>query len=92
MKVHEMKLSPFRFIPMAKGENHVLLVNGDEAYEVGDPVVLLEYDPDTKELTGRNRLGRVTFLHSSLDVWNNKLLAPGTTALSVRVFREPRSI
>lgn len=94
MNTHELRLSPVRFVPIAKGENHVLLVNDAQAesYEKGDPIVLIEHDPEEKTDTGRNRIGRVTYVHRSLDDWNKRFLAPGASALSVRIFREPRSI
>jgi hypothetical protein len=92
VKVHELKSHPQYFGPLAKGERHVELRNDDRGYQVRDLLVLREWDPDTESFTGRHRVARVTHIIRGGVEGFSDVLKDGWVALSLRIFREPRSI
>ena len=60
MQTHDLKIWPEHFRAVASGEKTVELRTDDRGYEVGDELLLREYDPDTasyifymKMLTGK---------------------------------------
>jgi len=91
IKVHELKCWPSAFGPLTTGQKHVELRKDDRLYQVGDILLLREWDPDTEKETGRVRVAKVTHLIRHGDEFGNAL-QKGYVALSVRIYREPRSI
>ena len=87
--VHELKCAPPGFVEVAKGRKHVELRVDDRDYQVRDLLLLREYEDG--EYTGRHCLARVTHLIRHGDPFG-ELLAPGVVAMSIRPYREPRSI
>jgi len=53
MKTHSLKCWPEFFEAMLKGEKTFDIRLNDRDFQVGDTVKMREYDPDTKEYTGR---------------------------------------
>jgi len=92
MKVHELKSWPKSFAPLNAGQRHVELRRDDRLFEAGDIIIWREWDPEIEQETGRHRVGRVTFVERCQDVIGKQALRPGWVALSVRIYREPRSI
>jgi hypothetical protein len=89
--VHDVRLVQSEFAPLAKGDKHVLFVEEAKDWRKYDLVLVREYDSDVDELTGKHRLGRVTWIDKSAGRMKRHL-ANGVMAASVRIFREPRSI
>ena len=89
--IHDVQLVPAEFIPIAKGDKHVLFVEEGKDWRKHDLVLVREFDSDAGELTGRHRVARVTWLDKSAGRMK-RALAAGMMACSVRTFREPRSI
>lgn len=52
MKTHELKAWPHFFKEIVSGEKTCELRKDDRGYEVGDLLILREWNPNTKEYTG----------------------------------------
>ncbi|MDP2218500.1 MAG: ASCH/PUA domain-containing protein [Methanolobus sp.] len=62
MKTHELKILAEFFEPVRNGEKTFELRKDDRAFRVGDVLILREWDPRTKEYTGRELRKHVTYL------------------------------
>ncbi|HZS02224.1 MAG TPA: DUF3850 domain-containing protein [Chloroflexota bacterium] len=89
--VHELKTEREPFEAVRRGRKHVELRRDDRDYQAGDLLVLREWDGELGKYTGRHCLARVTHLVRAGD-GDFGTLAAGVVAMSLRVFREPRSI
>ncbi len=75
MKTHELKCWPEFWVSIADGHKNFEVRKGeDRQYEVGDWLMLKEYDPSSGEFTGRQTMRRVGYvLHGGQwlpqDVW-----------------------
>lgn len=81
-QVHEVRCSPAEYAALATGKKHVVMRPEKDGYQLHDLIVAREFDTDASELTGRHRVARITWIDR---------LGEGALALSVRIFREPRS-
>jgi len=62
---HELKSSPEFFQPTIEGrKRHELRRNDDRKFQVGDIVVLREFDHGTKSYTGRTVRARISYITS----------------------------
>jgi len=89
--VHELKTHRELFEAIRRGQKHVELRKDDRDYQARDLLVLREWDPELGQYTGRHCVARVTHVIRAGD-GDFGTLAPGVVAMSLRVFREPRSI
>lgn len=60
MKRHDLKIWPKYFKQIADKKKTFELRKNDRMFEVGDKVFLFEYDPETKEYTGKHILVTIT--------------------------------
>jgi hypothetical protein len=64
--VHELKCWPRFFDAIAEGrKRHDLRRSDDRDFQVGDRLLLREYDPATKVYTGREQTVEITFVTSA---------------------------
>lgn len=84
---HELKSWVGLFEPIFKGEKTHDLRVLDRDYQVGDICLLKEYDPLTKEYTGRTVLVQITYITSSQHkecAFSPVALHPATGILSIK--------
>lgn len=62
MAVHELKILPEFIQPQIEGKKNFEIRKNDRNYQVGDTLVLKEYDPKTNNFTGINMLAEVTYI------------------------------
>jgi hypothetical protein len=62
MMNHELKTWPEFFAALLTGEKSFELRKDDRGFVVGDILRLREYDPETKEYSGRELRRKVTYL------------------------------
>ena len=62
MRTHELKCWPEFFAPIESGEKTAELRLNDRNYQVGDILVLCEYDPNNEVYTGRRCRRRVSHI------------------------------
>lgn len=60
--VHELKCWPELFEPLSEGIKTFEVRKDDRGYEVGDALILKEWDPEKKEYTGDGVLARVNYI------------------------------
>lgn len=61
MKVHSLKTHSEPFIAVRQGTKSFEIRKDDRGFEVGDLIVLLEYEPSGDRFTGEALLGHVTY-------------------------------
>ena len=91
---HEHTLTIAEFAPFAKGSKHTLYVKEDQDWRKHDLVLVREFDPEGTEgpgPTGKHRVARITWIERSQGRMRS-FLQSGVMAVSIRIFREPRSI
>ena len=66
MKTHSLKCWPEFFEAMLKGEKTFDIRLNDRDFQVGDTVKMREYDPDTKEYTGRGMDFNIVYITKGL--------------------------
>ena len=67
MKI-ELKVDREYFEKILSGEKTFEIRLGDKDFNVGDTLILLEKDPDRKELTGRKIEKVITYLRNTKDI------------------------
>jgi hypothetical protein len=77
---HELKCWPEHFEPLSRGVKTVELRRNDRNYQVGDVLILREWEPMENAYTGRNVHATITHIVSGGE-WLN----PGYVAMSVRL-------
>jgi hypothetical protein len=60
MKEHELKTWPAYFADLRSGKKTFELRKNDRDYQVGDRLILREYDPHKDRYTGKKLVRRVT--------------------------------
>lgn len=65
MKVHELKTWPEYFEAIIRRTKTFEIRKDDRGYQAGDFLELLEYDPETKEYTGREAEAFVAYIMKS---------------------------
>jgi hypothetical protein len=88
MKTHELKSWPSLFEAIqSQAKRHELRRNDDRDFEVGDLMLLREFDPDHDAYTGRTQLVRITYITSSKFpcALSEGVLADGHCILSVEL-------
>jgi len=84
---HDLKSWVGLFEPIYKGEKTHDLRVMDRDYQIGDVCRLREYDPFTKEYTGRTVYVEITYITSSKHqecAFSPMALHPATAILSIR--------
>jgi hypothetical protein len=62
MVIHNLKSWRHLFVPMFSGEKKFDLRNDDRNFQVGDMVLLQEYDGLMREYTGRELLATIAYI------------------------------
>jgi hypothetical protein len=62
MKTHHLKCYPDIFEVMFKEEKSFDIRKNDRNFEVGDQIILYEYDPIEKQYLSRHKHGLITFI------------------------------
>lgn len=62
MNVHDLKCWPQYFAAVLDGRKPFEVRKSDRAFEVGDALLLREWDPATKDYTGRESRQGVTYI------------------------------
>ena len=65
-KLHELKTWPWYFSEILTGVKQFELRKNDRNFECGDTLLLREWDPDTKEYTGREIFKSVALTMSGM--------------------------
>jgi hypothetical protein len=63
-RVHRLKCWPTYFREILLGHKHTEFRARDRDFQVGDILVLREYDPEKNEYSGRELQRRVTYLYA----------------------------
>ena len=61
-RTHELKIWPACFRAVEDGQKPFDVREHDRDYDVGDALILREYDPDTEQYTGRSATRWVSYL------------------------------
>lgn len=62
MKVHKLKILPEYYNAQIEGKKNFEIRRNDRGYQVGDWILLKEYNPKIKEFTGRKVMVEVTYI------------------------------
>ena len=62
-RTHELKIHPEYYEARISGKKMWEHRKNDRGFWVGDKVILREWDPETKEYTGRQDVGIITYLY-----------------------------
>jgi hypothetical protein len=66
MILHELKTWPESFQPILQNKKNFEIRVNDRNYQVGDKLLLLEWDPQTQQYTGRRCYRQISYiLHKS---------------------------
>lgn len=60
--IHQLKTWPKFFAAISDGTKTFEVRRNDRDFKVGDALILQEFDPDTKNYSGREVIRRVTYL------------------------------
>ena len=82
---YELKSWPEFFAQIITGDKRHEVRRTDRAFEVGDHLVLAEYDPESDAYSGRRCLVRVTYITSAASPcpFATEALSPGFVLLSI---------
>jgi hypothetical protein len=86
--MHRLKCWPQFFEPIKRGEKtHDLRRADDRDFEVGDRMLLEEFDPRTKSYSGRRLVVEITFITSASQpcALSDKALASNYCILSIKL-------
>jgi uncharacterized protein DUF3850 len=85
MKIHELKSWPQYFKKVVDGSKTFEVRLNDRDFKVGDFLFLREYDPETKQYSGRFQYVRVTYILGSEehDAVSPKALHPDYVILAI---------
>ncbi len=62
MKVHKLKILPEYYNAQIEGKKNFEIRKNDRGYQVEDWILLKEYNPKIKELTGRKVMVEITYI------------------------------
>ncbi len=62
MKQHELKTWPDYFYRVFAGRKRFEVRKNDRDFQIGDTLILKEYDPETKTYTGRELYKEITYI------------------------------
>lgn len=62
MAVHELKILPEYFKAQKAGKKNFEIRKNDRNYQIGDWLLLKEYNPKIKEFTGRKVMVEITYI------------------------------
>ena len=62
MNIHELKTWPEYFQEVDNGNKPFEIRKNDRGFEVGDELLLMEWNPETEAYTGRGIAKRVTYM------------------------------
>jgi hypothetical protein len=80
VNTHELKTWPEHFAPVLRGEKKAELRKDDRHFQVGDELILREYEPTKHAYTGRAVIAKITHI-----LRGGEWLTPGYAMLSIRV-------
>jgi hypothetical protein len=63
LKTHTLKVWPKYFIELMYDIKKFEIRENDRDYKIGDHLILHEFDPDTKQFTGRALMRSVNHIH-----------------------------
>ena len=63
-RTHELKIWPACFRAVEEGQKPFDVRENDRNYEVGDALILREYEPETEQYTGRSTTRWISYLLS----------------------------
>lgn len=63
-QTHEIKIHPEYYKARMAGKKDWEYRLDDRGFCTGDTVILKEWDPETKEYTGKQDVGKITYLHN----------------------------
>lgn len=75
---HELKIWPEYFEPVRAFDKRFEIRKDDRDYQVGDTLLLKEWDPTTTQFTGRHQRVRVTY------IYRGPLAAEGHCVMSIK--------
>lgn len=79
-KIHPLKTWPRYFTDIITGRKTFEVRKDDRDFAVGDVLELLEWDPGTKQYTGRRAFHRVTYILPG----DSGFLPDGTVVMSIQ--------
>ena len=87
MKVHELKSWPESFAAIRAGQKTHELRRADRDFQVGDVLLLREYDPKSERYSGQSLRVVITFMTTEANscAISKQALAPGYSILSVKL-------
>ncbi len=85
MTIHELKILPEYYKAQVEGKKNFEIRKNDRDYKVGDKLVLKEYDPKAKELTGQSFITEITFITDYQQ--KDGYVVLGTKDLALDVYR-----
>lgn len=85
MTIHELKILPEYYKAQVEGKKNFEIRKNDRDYKVGDKLVLKEYDPKAKELTGQSFITEITFITNYQQ--KDGYVVLGTKDLALDVYR-----
>lgn len=65
---HELKIWPIPFRAVLNGSKRYEVRKADRDFKLGDTFTLKEYLPDTEQFTGREFMGRITYI-TEAETW-----------------------
>ncbi len=84
MREHDLKTWPEPFQAVWRGEKHYELRRDDRSYEVGDTLILNEWDPNLMVYSGRHIRAYVSYITRNKEDWG---LKPGFCIMSLDLIR-----
>jgi hypothetical protein len=88
--LHEMKSWPWFFEEFLSGNKLHDMRKNDRNYEVGDKVMLQEFDPRTGKYSGRELLTKITYITNNLTpcALSSNALAKDHSILSLKIIKD----
>lgn len=83
MKLHKLKIWPVFFIAVINGKKLFEIRKMDRDYQVGDEILLQEFNHHESRLTGRECLVRISYIYKS-----NDYLKEGYGVLAIRLITD----
>lgn len=84
MNVHELKVWPQYFDALISGNKTFEVRKDDRRFRAGDAIELREWDPVTRDYTGRSTFRIVGYVLSAADEIGAQALQPGYVVLSLK--------
>lgn len=79
MKIHDLKITPGHFQSVSDERKTFEIRNNDRGFKVGDYLLLREWNPDTKEYSGRSIIRKIPYV-----LYDSLFVSEGYVALSLQ--------